>query len=549
VPIVAVTETMSDTETDAGAPPPDTAEPESQPAAAPQAPGGLGNVLAGGDHKTTGRLFIGFALAFLAVSGVAGGLLGLEKVDAADFQILSGSGVSAAFTIHSVTAVFLFLLPLILGLAIYLVPLQVGASTIAFPRAAALAFWTWVLSGALLLASYAIDGGPTGGDRNGVLLWLTALAAVTLALALATVCVLATVLTLRTTGMRLDLVPLFSWSLLTAGTIWLMSLGVLFGLLVLLWLDVRYGVELLTGTGGIYARLVWLFLPPQVIVFAVPALGVVAEVVPVFARTPLPRRPIVLGTIGAVAALGFGAWMIILPEAPDLVDEALFIGMAVVVLLPLLGFAGCVADAIRSGRISLAPPSIAVGLGLLLILAGAAAGAFGVLPFNDLVPTTWFAGTAHLVLGGASVVAIGAIYYWAPKIWGRVLADGTGRLAIVIAAVGVVLLAVPDLVTGAQGQDARLPPSQITETGWDIQNGVSLIGGSLLLLAVLLVLVSLAGALAGRTVEAAPDDPWEGHTLEWSAPSPPPVGNFPEAPAVTSATPLLRDREPAETSG
>src|SRR6266508_3118776 len=134
------------------------------------APTGLAAILSNGDHKTTGRLFIGDSFLFLVVAGVAGGLLGLEKFDASELQILSEGSLVAAFTLHDVTAVFLFLLPLILGLAIYVVPLQVGASTVAFPRAATAAFWTWLLAGGLLLASYAIDGGPGGTDRNGVLL-------------------------------------------------------------------------------------------------------------------------------------------------------------------------------------------------------------------------------------------------------------------------------------------------------------------------------------------------------------------------------------------
>lgn len=530
---MAVTEATPPTTAEAEA----TTAPETTVAARP--PRGVAGVLGSGDHKTTGRLFIGFSLLFIVVSGVAGGLLGAEKVDPAEFQILSDQAVAAAFTLHDVSGVFLFLLPLLLGLAIYLVPLQVGASTIAFPRAATAAFWTWLLAGGLLLTSYAIEGGPAGTARNGVLLWLTALAAVAVALGLATVCVIATALTLRAEGMTLDRLPVFSWSMLVAGTIWLLSLGVAFGLLVLLWLDVRYGVELLTGLGGVYPHLVWLFLPPQIFALAVPALGITGEIVPVFSRTPLARRQLVIGLIGAVAALGFGAWMFILPEAPDLADQALFIGVSVALVLPVLGFAGAVADALRRGRLSLAVPLVAALLGLLLIVAGAAAAAFGALPFNNLLTTTWYAGGAHLVLGGASVVALGGLYYWAPKIWGRVLPERSGRLAALAAAAGIALLALPDLVTGAQGQDGRLPVTQEAESGWDILNAVSLAGGGLLLLAVLLVLVSLAGALAGRTTEPAPDDPWDGHTLEWAVPSPPPVGNFPEAPTVTSATPLL----------
>jgi heme/copper-type cytochrome/quinol oxidase subunit 1 len=502
-------------------------------------------VLSNGDHKTTGRLFIGFSFLFLIVSGVAGGLLGAERIDAAGLDLLSEDNLVATFTLHDVTAVFLFLLPLVIGLALYVVPLQVGASTVAFPRAATAAFWTWLLGGALLLASYTIDGGPGGTDRNGVLLWLAAFGIVVIALGLATLCAVATVLTLRCEGMHLDRVPLFSWSVLAAGTIWLLSLPVLVGGVILLWLDVRYGAELMTGQGGIYTHLVWAFLAPQIFAYVVPAIGVAGEVVPVFAGVPPARRDVQLGLLGAAAALGFGAWVFIIPEAPELPEQGLYIGVSVAILLVVVGFTGGVLDAMRRGSFSMAPAVLAAILGLLLVLAGAAAVAFGVMPFNDLLTTTWFSGAGHLVLGGAAVILFGALYYWAPKIWGRTLAPGSGGLAVVAAAAGVALLAVPDLVTGVQGQDARLPIEQEVESSWGALNSVALAGGALLVLAVLLVLVGLAASIARRDADPADDDPWSGHTLEWATSSPPPIGNFAAAPSVTSATPVLDARQPA----
>jgi heme/copper-type cytochrome/quinol oxidase subunit 1 len=548
---VAVTE--HDTEPAEAAAAGDEGAPSASPAASSStpsrpAPTGLAAVLSNGDHKTSGRLFIGFAFLFLVVSSVAGGLLGVERIDPAGLDLLSEDNLVAAFTLHDITGVFLFLLPLTVGLALYVVPLQVGASTVAFPRAATAAFWAWLLGSALLFASYTIDGGPGGTDRNGVLLWLAAFAIVNIALAVATLSAVTTVLTLRCEGMHLDRVPLFSWSVLVAGTVWLLSLPVLVAVTILLWLDVRYGAGLLTEQGGIYTHLVWTFLAPQIFAYAVPALGVVGEVVPVFARSPLGRRGVLLGMLGAAAALGFGAWTFILVEAPELPEEPLYVGVAVVTLLVLLGFTGGVFDTMRRGRFSLAPPVVAGVLGLLLVLAGAAAVAFGVMPFNDLLTTTWFAGAGHLVLGGASVVLLGAVYYWAPKIWGRALADGSGRLAMVAAAAGTALLAAPDLVTGVQGQAARLPVEQEVESGWGLLNALSLAGGALLVLAVLIVLVGLAAAVARRDGEPAAADPWEGHTLEWAVPSPPPIGNFPEAPTVDSATPVLDTRAQEATA-
>src|SRR5690606_1989423 len=158
------------------------------------------------------------------------------------------------------------------------------------------------------LASYAIDGGPFGADADGVGLYLTGLVAVAVALAVALVSVVTTVLTLRAPGMTLRRTPLFSWSMLVGGTVWLLVLPVLAGLLVVTYLDLRYGQQFLGGSGGVDDRIAWLFWQPTLYAAAVPALGVIADVVPVFARRRHQRHKVAMGLVGLAGALGFGAW-------------------------------------------------------------------------------------------------------------------------------------------------------------------------------------------------------------------------------------------------
>jgi heme/copper-type cytochrome/quinol oxidase subunit 1 len=509
---------------------------------APTPVGGLAGVLGSGDHRVIGRLFVCASLLFLVVAGVAGGLFGGERLQVGTLDVFDDEGTALqVLSLHSVSAVFLFLLPLVLGIAFVVVPAQLGSRTIAFPRAAAASFWLWLLAGGVLLASYAIDGGPFGDDYDGVGLFVLSLAAVVAALLLACVCVVTTVLGLRADGMHLERVPFFSWSMLVAGSVWLLTLPVLVGQLVLAYLDHRYGQGndgvLLGGSGGIYPRTEWAFQQPQVWAYAVPALGVVAECVPVLARTAQRFRGVVLALIGMAGVLGIGAWTLVRVDHADLVDDVLYIVLAFAVLLPLLGLVGGWADTVRRGRPGLGSPLLFSLAGVLMLLAGAAGGALGAvdaldLQFLDPSETTWGSGVVHYVLAGAAIVLVGALHYWAPLLWGRPLREGAARLSAVVLLLGTILLSLPDLVSGALDQVKFLPGS--VEDGVEALNAVSLVGGVVIVLGLLVFVVNLVGSLARRTDEAdaAELDPWDGHTLEWAARDARPV-------PVRSATPLL----------
>src|SRR2546421_5215873 len=193
--------------------------------------GGLAGLLGTGRHAVIGRLWVGTALVFLVLSGVLGTVLGAERLKPDTYNILNADNYAQSLSLHGVGALFLFAIPILIGLATIVVPRQVGAESIAFPRAAAAAFWVYLIGGCLVVISYLINGGPFGGNEKGVDLFLASLAMVVVALVTASMCLATTVMALRSTGMTLGRVPMFAWSVLAAATIWIASLGLFFGTL------------------------------------------------------------------------------------------------------------------------------------------------------------------------------------------------------------------------------------------------------------------------------------------------------------------------------
>jgi cytochrome c oxidase subunit I len=538
---------------------PTTAPEATAPAPAEALPGFVG-VLGSGDHKVVGRLWIAASTLFLVLAGVAGAVISVERIDTGATDVVSGDWIAQIFTFHSLAAAFLFLLPLTIGVATLVVPLQVGASTIAFGRAASAAFWTFLLGGGLVVASYAVDGGPFGTDVDGVDLFLVAFGLVVLAQLVAWICIVGTVLGLRAQGLTLGRSPLFSWSALVAGAVWLLTLAPLFAMVVLSYLDHRYGGGSLTGGAqGIYQRLAWTFFQPAVYAFAIPVLGVVAEVVPVFSATRHRRHRVAMGCIGAFGVLSVGAWAMPgfttggAPELPWLY-EAPWIGVSFAALLPVLALLGLWVDTVRRGKLRLASP-VAYGMvALLMLLAGLLAGAAQAIePLETLTDdtsaplygTTWSTSVAHYVTLAATIALFGAIAYWAPKMFGRSLAEGAQKGLAALLLLGTVLLCLPDLVSGLLGQPAGLLTGIAENT--DVIEALNLaaaVGGGLVVLAAVVFVVTVLVSLGSDDLPG--DDPWGGHTLEWATSSPPPPGNFASLPEIGSETPIYDARHPQE---
>lgn len=524
----------------------------------PVSPTGLAALVGSGDPRSIGKLYVGTSLLFLLVAGVTGLLVGFEQVDVDQPDNVLGTDVLAqVFTLHSISGLFLVVLPLLLGLALAVVPLQVGASTVAFPRAAAASYWVFLVGGGLVLTSYAVNGGPYGGEAEGVALFVAAFVTVLVALCTAAVCVATTVVALRAPGMSLRRTPLFSWSMLVAGTLWLLTLPILAALMVLAYVDLEFGAGFLGGPGGLYRRILWVFWQPTVYAFAIPALGIIADIVPVFAQRRLKRHGGAMFLIGAFGVLSFGAWAQVGLSTFDGDADTLpwlyelpWIVVSIAVVLPVLGLLGLWSSTLGAGKVKMASPLLfALGSGAML-LVGAAAGIATTVEDLDLVLSTWQSAQTYLVLLAALAAGFGGLAFWAPKLYGNLLPEAPARLVATLLPIGAFVLAVPYAIAGVLDQPRLLGANEaaieaIDEVGTvETLNWVSAVGGAVVVAAGVLGILAVVGAGASRR-QGPGDDPWSGHTLEWATSSPPPVGNFASLPEITSEAPLYDARHGA----
>lgn len=525
---MAMTETRPEAETDTAT------STTSGTTDAPRAQSGFVGLLGTGRHRSIGRLWVGTALVFLAASGGVGIALGAERLQPETYDVFTRDSFAQALSLHGVSGVFLFALPVLIGLATIVVPRQVGSHSIAFPHAAAAAYWAFLVGGALVIISYLINGGPFGGNEEAVDLFLVSLALVVVALVVACVCIATTAIALRAPGMSLARVPLFTWSMLVAASIWIASLGVLFGLLVLLYVDHHYQATVFASPDDIAGWLRWTITQPQVFAVAIPVLGYIGDVVPVFSRARSRMYGVQLGAIGAFGALSFGAWTFLAVDDPSLTDQALYVGVAFAVLLPLLAFTAAVANTLRAGRIRLSSPLLFALASLLMLLAGVVAGAVRVIRSLDLVGTTADSSIMHFVYGAVAIAAIGAIHYWWPHVLTRPLNEGLGRLSALLALVGVAALAIPDVISGLWDEPAGSLYTNPRD-GVVAMNAISFAGGLAVTLAIGIFVVNLAVSMARARPDDDLYDPWDGHTLEWVADA--------SGVTVTSPAPLLDQRE------
>jgi cytochrome c oxidase subunit 1 len=533
-----------------------TAAPASEPTAPARQPTGLAALLGTGDHKVVGRLWLGVALLQLVFVGASELLISAERVDSAKFDVLGHHWALQADTFRLISLVFLFVVPLTIAVATSVVPLQLGAPSIAFPRASAAAAWMYLLASGLLIASYGINGGPDGTRERGTLLFVVAFGLLLVALLLAWICIATTVIALRPLGMRLLRAPLFAWSCLVAGAVWTLTLPVLGGMTVLSYVDARYDHFLSGGTATIYSRLSWSFGVPAIFAVAIPVLGFVGTVIPVFFQTRHAQHRQALALVGAFAVFSAGAWAV-----PNLSGTTpwLYGGPWIVVsfllLIPVLGLLGLWGLTARQGQVRFGSPLLYGAFSVLLLLLGVAAGAAQAIkpletivdgPGTSLYGTSWSTAITGLAALAAVTAMVGAVVFWAPKIVGRRLPEAGATLVALALFVGTLAATLPELVGGLLGQPATatLAPAQHVDAIEKL-NLVATIGDGVLVLGGGLFILLLLAAALGKGRED--DDPWSGHTLEWLTASPPAAGNFAAPlPKIASEAPVYDARHAQE---
>lgn len=522
---------------------------------------GLYRLVASNDHKMVGRLWIGASVLFLLAVAILGVVSNIERISLDGIGVFGDVGTYfQSWALFRTAAIFMVVVPLFIGIATVIVPLQIGSASVAFPRLAAASFWSWFMASSIHIASFLADGGlgpAEGTNDEGTVLSIVSLGLMIVSILAASVCIATSVIALRPAGMTLVRVPAFTWSMLVATSVWLFSLPVLIANLIYAYVDLQGREPIAFGNPDrLWSSIEWAWSQPQVYAYAIPVLGVLADIVPVSAKHRQANRSVVLALIGLFGVLSFGAWaQHALSRGADPVfeggnyiyDEFLYIAFGVVVVLPVLGVLGGVADTLRRGSIpKLSAAFLGALTGVILVLGAAIAGALRVIPLwdalheeNQLLSSS----TAQLSLVFAAAIAsgIGALAYWSPKIFGGYANEPLAMLGVMAVFMGGLTAGVADMVSAFLGQpDISVAP--VSESAVETMNLMVVIG--LVLIAV--GALALIGALvpAASSDEQLPDDPWDGHTLEWAAPSPPPVGNFVEAlEVVASAEPLLDEFE------
>ena len=518
---------------------------------------GLRGWLTSVDPKRIGILYGATGLFFLLVGGVEA-LVIRAQLMGPRAELLGAATYAGLFTMHGTTMVLLGVMPLSLGFASFLLPLMIGSRDVAFPRLNAFGYWLFLASGIHLnlWLGAAIVGGdvaaqmPNAGwtgyaslaaerlpSGRAVDLWLGGLHLLGVAFSAAGLCFVATILTRRAPGMTLPRMPVFVWLILVGQLLSVLAFSLLSLGLGLVALDRALGTSLSPGVAGALERhRLWLFGHPALYVLVLPAMGIVSEVVSSFSRRPLAAASVVVLSGVAIGLAGFGVWG--LHMAGPLSDASVARATLLTAIPAALVLASWLATLAR-GRLRLESPML-FALGFVVLFLGS--GASGLLQAwpPDARPGAPSGGASyavvahlHYALFGGSVMGLFAgIYYWWPKMFGRMLDEGLGRIHFWLWFVASNLTFFPMHALGAGGMARRsfafAPEQGFTE--WNLLASLAsyVLGGSVLVFVYNVYRSARRGA-------RAPADPWDGATLEWAVASPPPAHGFDRLPRVTSA--------------
>ena len=515
------------------------------------------------DHKKIGILYCVTAFAFFLIGGALADTMRTELAEPGR-QLLSNQAYNTLFTIHGTLMIFLFVAPFGSGLANYLIPLQIGAPDMAFPRLNALSYWFFVGGGLLvLLSSFASAGGgaamgwtaytPLSEARMspgvGPDLWILGIALVAVATLLTGVNIITTVFLLRAPGMTMWRLPIFTWNMVVTALLGLVAFPPAVAAFVLLLIDRRLGGFAFNPLGGgdpvIYQHLFWFLGHPEVYILILPMFGVITEIIPVFSRKPLfGYAGFVLATL-AIGMLSTGVWAHHM-FTTGAVDNPFFSAMTLLIAVPTgVKFFNWIGS-MWEGKIRLAVPMLfAVGFMFNFLIGGVTGVLLAAAPIDFQVADSYFL-VAHFhytMMGGAVFGIFAAIYFWHPKMTGRMLSERIGRWVFCLMLVGFNLTFWPQFVVGMRGMQRRIVdyPSNL---GFDTPNLVSTIGAGIMTVGVLLFLYDVWHAR--RHPVPAGDDPWDGYSLEWATTSPPPEHNFASLPRIRSVRPAYDLHHPRE---
>ncbi|MGB6297737.1 MAG: cytochrome c oxidase subunit I [Rivularia sp. (in: cyanobacteria)] len=496
------------------------------------------------DHKVIGIQYIVTAFVFFLIGGIFAMIIRGELITP-ESDLVDRTVYNAMFTMHGTVMLFMWTFPVLAGLANYLVPLQIGARDMAFPRLNALAFWMVPVFGIILMASFFVPGGPAqsgwwsyppvstqnpaGILFNGQFLWLVAVALSGISSILGAVNIVTTIFRMRAPGMGFFKMPAYVWTVLSAQMIQLFGLPALTAGAVMLMFDLSVGTSFFDPAKGgdpvLYQHFFWFYSHPAVYVIILPIFGIFSEVFPVYARKPLFGYKVVVVSSLIITGLSAVVWVhhMFASGTPGWM-RMLFMFSTMLISVPTGIKVFAWVATVWGGKLRLDTPMLfALGGLVMFVFAGITGIMLAAVPVDIHVNNTYFVvGHFHYVIYGATVMGVyAALYHWFPKMTGRMYYEGLGKLHFWLTFIGSNLNFFPMHPLGLQGMPRRVASYDPEFAFWNV---IASIGGFVLGMSTLPFLLNMISSwIDGKK---APDNPWNAIGLEWLVSSPPPVENF-----------------------